>query len=384
MINKKIISTNLLLITILFAPFLLPTSLVFVSFRFLLNNEQTIIFPRLQKLINRATFKFGREAYQRVISTYIQYDQNCFKEHSTFVYTTIPNSKCRFSNLEFDVNISFGKYGERNYISKSQNNNIKRKILVLGDSHAMGWGVSDEEIFTSHLSKFGIESLNLAVSSYGTVRELERLKIFSKLYPLKYKQYKTILIQYNENDSSENQRFFRGEKILSPSIEIIEDYKSNLYRKNYKHITYKKNTIANFSKPHIFFPIVKDFYNLRFKNFRIRLSRIFTQKNKKKQLNPNLNDKEIFFEILKSYSKLLMNKEVIIFVSNPYGKTNILDTEYMQIALGKSDIDKSSIKLRIINPWVNRKDNWHFKFDDHLSPTGHQELAFEILNHMVN
>ena len=44
---------------------------------------------------------------------------------------------------------------------------------MLGDSHAMGWGVEQEEALPQVLArKSGRKVLNAAVSSYGTVREM--------------------------------------------------------------------------------------------------------------------------------------------------------------------------------------------------------------------
>ena len=51
------------------------------------------------------------------------------------------------------------------------------RVIVLGDSHAMGWGVEDYDTFRQCTGlEFGYETVNLGVSSYGTVRELRRLE----------------------------------------------------------------------------------------------------------------------------------------------------------------------------------------------------------------
>ena len=52
-------------------------------------------------------------------------------------------------------------------------------LIFLGDSHAMGWGVFDEHIFTAQIDNSKYVPYNLAVSSYGTVRELQRLDKFA-------------------------------------------------------------------------------------------------------------------------------------------------------------------------------------------------------------
>jgi hypothetical protein len=76
-------------------------------------------------------------------------------------------------------------------------------IAVLGDSHAMGWGVNDEETFAAELQRLTRRPVfNLAVSSYGTRRELIRFDR-SGLGD----RVDTVVIQYCENDLDENLGF---------------------------------------------------------------------------------------------------------------------------------------------------------------------------------
>ena len=79
----------------------------------------------------------------------------------------------------------------------------KKGIAVLGDSHAMGWGVNDNETFSHFLAeKIKRPVYNLAVSSYGTKREIIRLEKSGLL-----EKIDTIIIQYCFNDVGENQNF---------------------------------------------------------------------------------------------------------------------------------------------------------------------------------
>ena len=52
-----------------------------------------------------------------------------------------------------------------------------RGIAIVGDSHAMGWGVNDEETFAAVLQRIANRPVyNLGVGSYATERELIRLE----------------------------------------------------------------------------------------------------------------------------------------------------------------------------------------------------------------
>ncbi|MEE8526513.1 MAG: hypothetical protein V3T72_21470, partial [Thermoanaerobaculia bacterium] len=83
------------------------------------------------------------------------------------------------------------------------------EIIVIGDSHAMGWGVGHEATFAQLVEEeTGRRVLNAAVSSYGTVREL------AILAEVDAGALRTLVIQYCDNDYRENQTF-RDEGALS-------------------------------------------------------------------------------------------------------------------------------------------------------------------------
>ena len=76
------------------------------------------------------------------------------------------------------------------------------EVIVLGDSHAMGWGVGQEEALPQVLArKSGRRVLNAAVSSYGTARELLLLD------RLDASRLRVLVVQYSDNDLPENRTF---------------------------------------------------------------------------------------------------------------------------------------------------------------------------------
>ena len=98
-------------------------------------------------------------------------------------------------------------------------------IAVLGDSIAMGWGVNDDETFSYNLQKIiNKKVINLGVSSYGTVREIKRLKL-NKFYD----QIDTVIIQYHLNDIYENK-----------SLDISKTYSMDEYKEYFSN---KKNNL---------------------------------------------------------------------------------------------------------------------------------------------
>ncbi len=106
---------------------------------------------------------------------------------------------CAFRNAEFDTVLNFSG-GVR--VQKPVAGG-RPGVAVLGDSHAMGWGVSDDETFSAVLQeRLGRPVHNLAVSSYGTPRELIALEVSGLL-----DKVDTVVIQYSDNDIDENRHF---------------------------------------------------------------------------------------------------------------------------------------------------------------------------------
>lgn len=112
------------------------------------------------------------------------------------------DGRCVFRNMEFDTVLEFSNRIRKHKSIKS----ALKGIAVIGDSHAMGWGVNDNETFSSLLqTKLQRPVFNLAVSSYGTIREVLALKKSEVIAEID-----TVIIQYCENDLSEN-LYFKSE-----------------------------------------------------------------------------------------------------------------------------------------------------------------------------
>jgi hypothetical protein len=115
--------------------------------------------------------------------------------------------ECKFDNVEFKTIQSFDELGR---VTKGKTNNVG--IAVLGDSHAMGWGVGNDETFAAHLERMtGRPVFNLAVSSYGTYREMARLERSGIL-----NRIDTIIVQYSDNDIWENIESLDHARTYSP------------------------------------------------------------------------------------------------------------------------------------------------------------------------
>lgn len=148
--------------------------------------------------------ELARDVYERQRSIW-QAQKECIVFDEVLFYKP-KAGRCAFNNVEFSSLLSFDEHGFRQTISPSRDKTIRGRIVVLGDSQAMGWGVQDEETFASVLaSDFNFEVFNLGVPSYGTARELLRMR-----REFDIRSGDTVVIQYHPNDLPENLAFLKS------------------------------------------------------------------------------------------------------------------------------------------------------------------------------
>jgi hypothetical protein len=136
-----------------------------------------------------------------------QAQSHCILFDEVLFYKPRPG-RCDFNNLEYSTILTFDNKGFRKTSPPGRRNDGRRhgRVIVIGDSQAMGWGVQDDETFASVLgAEHGFEVFNLAVSSYGTARELLRLR---KEFDLQ--KGDIVVIQYHPNDLVENLAFLKS------------------------------------------------------------------------------------------------------------------------------------------------------------------------------
>ena len=239
------------------------------------------------------------------------------------------NTSCNFKNIEFDTTVTFDEFGRHSNHPKSN----KKGIAVIGDSHAMGWGMNDDETFSYLLEKkIQRPVYNLAVSGYGTIRELIRLEKSNLL-----DKVDTIIIQYCYNDVGENLGF----------------------RKNSNEVATKKFDMMVSGEP-----------MSNYKKFRkaVRYSAtipidIITKKNQSLDFEGH---KIVLLDLLKKYPSL-NDKKIIIFYVNGF------NMKFFNFPKGKSEIMDNVYFLD-----MNIGEEYFFKIDGHLSSYGHSFVADEL------
>jgi hypothetical protein len=153
--------------------------------------------PRMTADAPAPVRRLAQQMYRHFTRGLIQFDPGCARYDPEVTYTLAPGS-CTFGNVEFNDTYLINSLGVRD----SEAALHAPEIVVLGDSHAMGWGVGQDEHLAAVVRKgTGRKVLNAAVSSYATVRELRMLDRVDTSH------LRVLLIQYADNDLVENQTF---------------------------------------------------------------------------------------------------------------------------------------------------------------------------------
>jgi lysophospholipase L1-like esterase len=164
-------------------------------------------FPKMLNHLPAPFKNYARGLYisQRSI---VQLDPKMARYDREVFYTLRPG-QFAFKNLEYDTSYSVNSAGFRDTEASLQ----RPRIVVLGDSFAMGWGVSQSEAFPKVLERLtGEKVLNAAISSYATAREA------SLIDRIDTSEMHTLVIEYCNNDLEENEDFYqRGNTLRSRS-----------------------------------------------------------------------------------------------------------------------------------------------------------------------
>jgi hypothetical protein len=245
------------------------------------------------------------------------------------------NGTCKFDDIEFKTTLNFTDEG-RNTGPKPAGTGI----AVIGDSHAMGWGVNDQETFSARLQTLsGRPVYNLGVASYGTARELIRLEKSGVL-----DKVDTVIIQYCNNDLNENLKFDTASK---------QDLNDKVFG----------DAPKNLPQPSPLMRIAKGYGLALAAPFR-SLSESLRRKNFTPHYKP-------LMQAIAQHGDALAGKRVIVFYSNPYG------LKYRNFPSGP---DARLSNVNFLDVGLTRSD--HRKLDNHMTPDGHRKAAERLFAHL--
>ena len=276
--------------------------------------------------------EYQRNFYQKSgLMNIWQANPNCIEFDKKIIFKP-KETTCDFNNLEFKTSLTFDENGR---YSNNFRDLTKKSVVVLGDSHSMGWGVNDNETFSYLLeNEINRPVYNLSISGFGTIRQLIRLKN-SKLL----ENTDTILIQYCFNDFGENQGF----NINLAEQEALEKFnlmqsirKVNFFTKLKKSIRYSATIPIDIIK-------------------------------KKNKLTTFSHHKEQLIKNLKQFPEL-DNKKIIIFYVNGF------DMFFYDFPNTQSP-EMNNVRFYD----VNLRESDFFHIDGHLNNQGHKNIAARLV-----
>ena len=112
-------------------------------------------------------------------------------------YRYISNKRGIFENKEFRTSVRFNRFGFRGPDWSLSPDPHRRRMILLGDSFAFGWGVEENETFAELLNRArpDWQILNLGVSGFGTLQEWKFLQRYG---PLLHPQ--DVIVAFNTGD----------------------------------------------------------------------------------------------------------------------------------------------------------------------------------------
>ena len=279
--------------------------------------------------------EYQRSFYHQLGFRKIWQNQSDCVEYDNDLIFKPRHGSCRFNNTEFKTELNFSDKGRVHNTNIKLNNKEIKCIAVLGDSHAMGWGVNDDETFSYILEKkIKRPVYNLAVSGYATNREIMRLQKSNLIDKID-----TVIIQYCNNDYQEN-------------IYFSENQSRNNYSK------FEKMHSNNFSF---------------FKRLRkgVRYAVTVPLKYSEKKLDWK-EEEDSFLKILNNYN-FLKTKKIIVIYSNGH------EIYYDNFRLNNNTDIKN---VYFIDVDYEKKD--FFLIDGHLNKQGHIKVADRLYNFLIH
>lgn len=267
-----------------------------------------------------------------------------------YVYKMKPG-ECKLSNIEFDTTMTHDADGFRNLRQA-----LTYDVVAIGDSHTHGWGVGDDQTFSSILaSEFGYASRNLGIGSYATMRELEVLSQYGS-------NAKYVVIQYCNNDFGENLASLRLSKQEFRS-EVESEWKARIR-------DYEQGKSLGYKKP---------IHDLAGRLASGSFESLSTWRRSAAARNME-HEAAAFAQIIARYRQLLTGKKLIIFESADSGLNTPRFVETFASELNKIDW----LRHRLLDTAsILTFDDYYF-LDGHPNQAGHRKLAARIANEIAS
>ncbi|HEY5604582.1 MAG TPA: hypothetical protein VIM41_15880 [Gammaproteobacteria bacterium] len=310
--------------------------------------------------ISLSSPKIGILPLHLVQNIYSRFDRNVIQvmpecaQYDPYVTYLLKPGECLFENREFSTKYHINSLGLRD----DEESLESPKVIALGDSFTMGWGVDQDETFVQRLEKStGLKILNAGVSSYGTVREirlLERLDLSAAEY---------LVLQYTSNDVSENATLF-----TKGALNILSEEKY-------------LDTVASTQKDLTYFPGKFAFNVLVQLQSELRKKYSTTQIESEKNITIE-QEVQYFINVLESSKIDLAKLKIVVFDISPHNQNKSVFADELQRQIKVSANNKWSKAIIIVRIENILNNDMYFILDDHPNALGHAAIAAELSSYI--
>jgi len=295
----------------------------------------------------KGPLKYYYARYFRHVYTHtrniIQYQNDCARYDADLYYTLRPGT-CIFKNEEFDTKVHVNSLGLRDDEISLEN----PKVIFLGDSHTMGWGVQQNETFPQVFEGLtGLRTLNGGISSYGTPRELMLLK------KLNLEEVQYVFIQYASNDIDENQAFFEDGSL---KISAPEKYQAL----GEEHERSQKYFLGRYST------IFADLVWMKI------ASKLRSDSHENKTADAQNIEAKYFINALEKSGLDPSGPKIIVFSIGIYNKNDPKFINDLSALLRGSSLE-NRVSAVHVSHILNQED--YFTLDAHINNKGHRKIA---------
>ena len=353
----KIFGWNAAIVLILLSPIWIPLSLTWLTLNHLNLVKKVPAFGQW-------SIQLARYPYLNYFRPGLNGRKDCYAYDEILLYRGKPNSECRFSGLEFDTKVAHNSFGVRSLDSDL----LSPSTIVIGDSHAMGWGVDQGERFSELLPLRFQPVLNLAVSSYGTARELRLLDLYAAQFPDAYTNVSLVILQYGVNDFGEN--ISTGSAKFN-SARPPEDFNPQGMYAGYRELMWSVSPAQ-----------VRQALNHWYAWTAAQITKelgvpgvIPSEWAYDPYAIPYPGHGDPFVQAFAPYSGLLAGKALAVFVSSDHGFYN--KSAFDHLLSRRQELQAALPRTELV--WVDFSSacssECYYDLDDHLRPLGHRRLA---------
>jgi hypothetical protein len=298
-------------------------------------------FPRVLRRLSRKLQNSIGHLYISGERKIMQFQEGCGRYHPDLGYTLMPGNFI-FAEREYSNAYFINSLGVRD----TEDALLQPDIVIAGDSFALGWGVNQDETFARLLAvKTRLKTLNTAVPSYGTVREMLMLGRVDR------SRVRCLVIQYCNDDYDENLRFYlNGNR---PQIMRAETFQNLTVRHSIpQKYFFGKNLLLKIRK--------------KIEEAKPRITAATER--------INCTDVDLFLHVLRQNEEMLSSLPIIVFEMNGKNQTSIF-TASLRIKIADDENPLFIQKMMILDMSEYLNDNHFYILDDHLNPGGHAIVA---------